>query len=503
MEEKGKNELEVENNENTYSNKGNEQASIGNKINDSTRINTYSDTLECEEEKDELVKNEETSETGEEPIFNKQLHEDLVAEYIPRGGVNKALRKIGIKLYGRKSEEYLYNLSRYVPPSELTAGELSSLWFNRVLNKRVKKSVVAGLMVWGMLFGGVGYSTFYMKDNPYNVTLVSPNTANSYFLDEGSSVNNNMKMLSVGGMEVDSPIDLAGVLTMSIGYWDYLEFDKVYDDTATTSKTLSAGDSVYGMEINAYLAYNNYIGREVRYNNETRVYGVTQQEGAKLSSETLLPNDKIIAIDGQPIVNFYDTVPFYYMGEGKKHDFTIMRGTSLMRVKTTISNVGINDVTTLQDKKEYKVFLKKAKLNDKRVDGDSAGLALAISHYAENQEDILQGLNIGITGAIDSLGNVHPIGGIKHKVAQALKDKLDFIIVPADTAYSLNTTDALEELKSTGSLRKLAIISVGNLDEAITYIKGVQKGTVKVEESLMNQGISNQTLKKAQGEGKE
>ncbi|WP_234417354.1 MULTISPECIES: S16 family serine protease [unclassified Lysinibacillus] len=103
------------------------------------------------------------------------------------------------------------------------------------------------------------------------------------------------------------------------------------------------------------------------------------------------------------------------------------------------------------------------------IEGDSAGLALALSGLIEKKE-LHNNRPVAVTGAIDGFGNVMEIGSIKAKILIAEKYHLPYIILPVE-----NATEA-QKVKSEQNLN-IEIIAVEHVDEAVSEIERIQ--TVK------------------------
>lgn len=100
--------------------------------------------------------------------------------------------------------------------------------------------------------------------------------------------------------------------------------------------------------------------------------------------------------------------------------------------------------------------------------GPSGGLLLSLAIYDTLlDENITKGNKIVGTGSIDINGNVDEIGGIKYKLAGAVKDKADLFIVP-----NKNLEEALKYAKE----KKYDIIikGVSNFDEALEVLKNME-----------------------------
>ena len=96
--------------------------------------------------------------------------------------------------------------------------------------------------------------------------------------------------------------------------------------------------------------------------------------------------------------------------------------------------------------------------------GSSGGLILSLGIYSEiTGIDILKGRNVAGTGTIDSNGNVGQIDGIKYKIAGAVKDKMDVILV---SPY--NYEEAKQVVKD--NIYDIELVEVSTFEEAINYL---------------------------------
>lgn len=96
--------------------------------------------------------------------------------------------------------------------------------------------------------------------------------------------------------------------------------------------------------------------------------------------------------------------------------------------------------------------------------GSSGGLILSLGIYSEiTGIDILKGRNICGTGTIDNLGNVGEIDGIKYKIAGAVKNKMDVILV---SPY--NYEEAKKVIKE--NQYDIELVKVSTFKEAIDYL---------------------------------
>lgn len=96
--------------------------------------------------------------------------------------------------------------------------------------------------------------------------------------------------------------------------------------------------------------------------------------------------------------------------------------------------------------------------------GSSGGLILSLGIYSEiTGIDILKGRNVAGTGTIDAEGNVGEIDGIKYKIAGAVKNNMDVILV---SPY--NYEEAKEVIKEHNY--DIELVCVKTFEEAIEYL---------------------------------
>lgn len=104
-------------------------------------------------------------------------------------------------------------------------------------------------------------------------------------------------------------------------------------------------------------------------------------------------------------------------------------------------------------------------IKSKRTEsGSSGGFMMALAIYnALTKEDITKGKTIAGTGTIDSVGNVGAIGGVIYKLAGAVKNKADIMLVPEDNyeeAYNYKKEHNFD----------IELVSIAKFDEAIEYL---------------------------------
>lgn len=179
----------------------------------------------------------------------------------------------------------------------------------------------------------------------------------------------------------------------------------------------------------------------------------------------------------------------------KINDINIKNASNL---ETSLNNVNIGDkinIKVLNNNKEYSRYAYIFEKNNKKLlgiaventisvetdpkinfkfndteSGPSGGLilSLALYDYLVN-DDITKGLKISGTGTIDNNGNVGEIGGVRFKLAGAVKSKADIFFVPNGENYK----EAMKLKKEKNY--KINIVGVSTFEEAINSLKNIQR----------------------------
>lgn len=98
--------------------------------------------------------------------------------------------------------------------------------------------------------------------------------------------------------------------------------------------------------------------------------------------------------------------------------------------------------------------------------GASGGLILSLGIYSEiTGIDLLKGRNIAGTGTIDMNGNVGEIDGIKYKIAGAVKENMDVVLVPTG-----NYEEAKKVIKENNY--KIELVEIKTFKDAVDYLVG-------------------------------
>ena len=187
------------------------------------------------------------------------------------------------------------------------------------------------------------------------------------------------------------------------------------------------------------------------------VIATTKDNGIKIG-------DIILSIDNKIIENI-NTI--------KEHLSNLNKG-DIVNIKLKRNNKEKNIKITLEEDKLIGIML--ITNYDYEIDddldiafksgegGSSGGLILSLGIYSQiTGKDILKGRNIAGTGTIDADGNVGEIDGIKYKIAGAVKNNMDIILV---SPY--NYEEAQKVIKENNY--KIELVKVNTFKEAINYL---------------------------------
>ena len=123
----------------------------------------------------------------------------------------------------------------------------------------------------------------------------------------------------------------------------------------------------------------------------------------------------------------------------------------------------------LQEVSEYETDPKVEIKFKSRESGPSAGLITTLSIYDKlTEEDLTKGLKIAGTGTVEEDGTIGPIGGVKYKLAGAVKSRADIFIVPNGDNYK-----ECVKLKKKNKY-KIKIIGVSTIEEAIEKLEKLE-----------------------------
>lgn len=206
-----------------------------------------------------------------------------------------------------------------------------------------------------------------------------------------------------------------------------------------------------------YVAYN-YAGKNLTIKEiQNIVIATTKDNGLKIG-------DIILSIDNYDVEN-NKTIKEYLssLNPGDKVNLKIKRNDKEETISITIDEdklIGIMLITNYiyETPDDLSINFRSGE------GGSSGGLVLALGIYSEiTDTDILKGRNIAGTGTIDIDGTIGEIDGIKYKIAGAVRNKMDVVLV---SPY--NYEEAKQVVKENNY--NIEIVCVKTFEEAINYL---------------------------------
>ena len=249
------------------------------------------------------------------------------------------------------------------------------------------------------------------------------------------------------------------LLSKIIKTWDLYEISnqQVSDEDAKDiyiRNKVMLENSIQNATLVAYKEANKKI--EIK---ETKniVIATTKDNGIEIG-------DEIIEVDNTPVIDI--TTIKKYLETKKENDIVkikIKRNGKTKEIPITLDKtkvIGIAMITNYEYETEDEL-----NINFKSGEGGSSGgLVLALGIYSEiTGIDLLKGRNVAGTGTVDALGNVGEIDGVKYKIAGAVKNKMDVILV---SPY--NYEEAKKVIKENNY--KIELVKVSTFKEAIEYL---------------------------------
>ena len=209
---------------------------------------------------------------------------------------------------------------------------------------------------------------------------------------------------------------------------------------------------------NAIFVAYNHAGIEINIKNKKNiVIATTKENGIEIG-------DIIISADNQNIDNINDLKEIINnKNVGDKLELLIKREEKEKTIYVTIPEDKIIGIATITNY-EYELP-NELNVNFKNGEGGSSGgLILTIGIYQEiTGIDLLKGRNIAGTGTIDISGNVGEIDGIKYKIAGAVKNKMDVVLV---SPYNYQEAKKVVEENN----YDIELVQVSTFKEAIDYL---------------------------------
>ena len=206
-----------------------------------------------------------------------------------------------------------------------------------------------------------------------------------------------------------------------------------------------------------FVAYN-YANKKIEIKDTKNIVIATTKENGIEIGDIINSIDEIPIENSSTIKNYIenlstgDTVTLNIIRDGKEKQINI----TLDEDKVIGVMIITNYVYETED--EIDIDFKNGE------GGSSGGLILSLGIYSEiTGIDLLKGRNIAGTGTIDIDGNVGEIDGIKYKIAGAVKNNMDVILV---SPY--NYEEAKKVIDDNNY--KIELVCVKTFEEAIEYL---------------------------------
>lgn len=162
-----------------------------------------------------------------------------------------------------------------------------------------------------------------------------------------------------------------------------------------------------------------------------------------------------------------------YLGEISKNKIkvTVIRKNKEIDIDTNVYTKDGKKIigVYLQEVSEYETDPKVEVKFKSKESGPSAGLITTLSIYDKlTKGDLTKGLKIAGTGTIEVDGAIGEIGGVKYKLAGAVKNKADVFLVPNGDNY-----EECVKLKKNNKY-KIKIIGVSTIEDAIEKLEKLE-----------------------------
>lgn len=268
--------------------------------------------------------------------------------------------------------------------------------------------------------------------------------------------NGSLNMLYVTQYRGNVVTVLLGKLIKS---WDLNEISNQQISNETANEIYTRNRIMLDNSIqNAIFVAYNQADIEIKIKKQNHiVFATTKENGIEIG-------DIIISVDQKNIDNINDLKEIINnKNVGDKLELLIKRGEQEKNFSVTIPEDKIIGIATITNY-EYELP-NELNVNFKNGEGGSSGgLILTLGIYQEiTGIDLLKGRNIAGTGTIDIEGNVGEIDGIKYKIAGAVKNKMDVVLV---SPYNYEEAKKVVEENN----YDIELVEVSTFKEAIDYL---------------------------------
>lgn len=227
---------------------------------------------------------------------------------------------------------------------------------------------------------------------------------------------------------------------------------------------------------NATIAAYHYLG--LPYEIEASGVMIQSVNDQFPAAKVLKPGDELIGVEGQNVKSLAEVLELLQAKKvGDSVKLAIRRSGQEIKVETTLGDLAVLDESSNEPWPGLGVEL--AQLQDivpeepghrvtitaGNIGGPSAGLMFALEIIDQLiPEDLTRGYRIAGTGEITPDGQVGRIGGVRHKIVAANREKADIFFTPED-----NAKEAMEKAKQIGTDMK--VVTVNTLQEAMDYLQ--------------------------------
>ena len=258
------------------------------------------------------------------------------------------------------------------------------------------------------------------------------------------------------------------------------EVDKKQSRLGEKSKEEYAAQQLFYMSDSQSSAVEAaYEQAHIPYRIQTEYLFVFSTQKDNSNSQYFQPGDKVIEVDSDPVL---DTVDLATLLNSKKvgdivsvklerAGHVLEEKVPLVSIKdseTNTSRPGLGVMIGTMQKVTAKDPKKQVEFVSTKVGGPSAGLMFTMEIYNQlTPGDLTKGYRVAGTGTISVDGKVGPIGGVKHKIVAADREKAQLFFVPKD-----NYDEAKAKADEIGT--KIKLIPVSTLEDALKYMEKIQ-----------------------------
>ena len=250
------------------------------------------------------------------------------------------------------------------------------------------------------------------------------------------------------------------LLSKFIKTWDLYEISNQQISNETSTDIYNRNRVMLENSVqNATIAAYREAGKNVTITNKRNiVIAAIKDNGLKIG-------DELLSIDSKEIETI-KTIKDYLgsLNEGDTVKVKLKRNKKEKTIDITLDKdklLGVMIVTNYDYDLEDELDIK----FKSGEGGSSGGLVLSLGIYSEiTNIDLLKGRDVAGTGTIDIDGKVGEIDGIKYKIAGAVKNKMDIVLVSPE-----NYEEAKKVIEDNNY--KITLVKVSTLKEAIEYLQ--------------------------------